>query len=118
MFTAYCIYRYPDSKVIIYTGDINASPSDIINRAQQRFDIKLPGEVEFVYLHKRPWLEPKRYPYFTLLGQSLGSIIVGIEALLLYLPGNTILFNEILGKVDGISPISVKLLSFLQNKIT
>jgi alpha-1,2-mannosyltransferase len=79
--------RYPDLKVVIYTGDINASPSDIINRVYQRFDIKLKSEIEFVYLHKRPWLEHKRYPYFTLLGQSLGSIIVGIEALLLYLPG-------------------------------
>jgi len=41
----------------------------------------LHKNLEFVYLHKRSYVEAKMYPYFTMLGQSLGSLILGIEAL-------------------------------------
>ncbi|KAL1117745.1 hypothetical protein AAG570_004060, partial [Ranatra chinensis] len=79
--------KYPDCKVVVYTGDINASPTEIIKRVHQRFEIKLDSEkLDFIYLHKRGWLEPKRYPYFTLLLQSLGSVIVGLEALCAFIP--------------------------------
>jgi alpha-1,2-mannosyltransferase len=40
------------------------------------------GKVKFVYLHKRRYVEASMYPYFTMLGQSIGSVILGIEALL------------------------------------
>ena len=33
--------------------------------------------LEFVYLHRRRWVEAEMYPYLTLLGQSLGSIWLG-----------------------------------------
>ena len=52
-------------------------------------------EIEIIYLHKRHWVEAKRYPYFTLLGQSIGSIILGIEALFAYIPGKNILIKII-----------------------
>ena len=37
--------------------------------------------VSFVYLKHRKWIEAKCYPYCTLLGQSLGSVFLGVEAL-------------------------------------
>lgn len=81
------MFSYPNVKIVIYTGDVNASPEEIIKRVETRLDIRLLREVEFVYLRRRKWLEHQRYPYLTLLAQSLGSLIVGFEALLLYLPG-------------------------------
>nr|BAN21210.1 glycosyl transferase [Riptortus pedestris] len=77
---------YPNVKIVVYTGDLNASPDEIIKRVYTRFNIKFLREVEFIYLHKRKWLEHKRYPYFTLLSQSFGSLVVGLEALYAYLP--------------------------------
>lgn len=78
--------RFPDLKVVVYTGDIDASPSEIISRVQQRLNITLLRNVDFVYLHNRAWVEADRYPYFTLLGQSLGSIVLGMEAMMAFVP--------------------------------
>lgn len=66
------IYRFKDLKVVVYTGDIDASPSEIIHKVENHLNITLPRPVDFIYLHKRAWVEADRYPYFTLLGQSLG----------------------------------------------
>ena len=50
---------------------------------QSYFSIQLPDPeaIQFVFLYKRRWIEAKSYPYFTMLGQSLGSILLGWEAL-------------------------------------
>ncbi|XP_073988862.1 ALG11 alpha-1,2-mannosyltransferase [Rhodnius prolixus] len=77
---------YPKVKVVVYTGDLNASPDEIIKRVKQRFNITFCRNIEFIYLHKRKWIQASKYPYFTLLGQSLGSVILGIEAMVSYLP--------------------------------
>jgi len=77
---------YPKVKIVVYTGDLEVSPDEIIKRTKQRFNITLPDSIEFVYLHRRRWVEAENYPYFTLLGQSLGSIVLGIEALRLFQP--------------------------------
>lgn len=74
-------------KIVIYTGDLDASPEEILKRAEQRFNIKLTDPVQFVYLRRRRWVEADMYPYFTLLGQSLGSIVLGAEALAAFVPG-------------------------------
>lgn len=84
--------RYPGTKVVVYTGDLEASPDEITNRVRQRLNIELPERVEFVYLHQRGWVEAAKYPTFTLLGQSLGSLILGMEALNAFLPGNLSFF--------------------------
>lgn len=78
--------RYPGTRVVVYTGDLEASPDEIINRVRQRLNIDLPQRVEFIYLHQRGWVEASKYPTFTLLGQSLGSLILGMEALNAFLP--------------------------------
>lgn len=78
--------RYPNVKCLVYTGDCDASNAEILQKARQRFNITLPRPVEFVFLRSRNWVEAKKYPIFTLLGQSFGSAILGFEALLAYVP--------------------------------
>jgi len=53
----------------------------MIERAKRRFNLDIAGSVDFVFLTQRGWVEASRFPRFTLLGQSLGSMILGMEAL-------------------------------------
>ncbi|GFN81682.1 GDP-man:man(3)glcnac(2)-pp-dol alpha-1,2-mannosyltransferase [Plakobranchus ocellatus] len=78
--------KYPNIQCVIFSGDTDATPDEILNKARQRFNIRLPGHVEFIFLKRRGWVEAVKYPYFTLLGQSLGSILLGMEALLTHVP--------------------------------
>ncbi|XP_065218571.1 GDP-Man:Man(3)GlcNAc(2)-PP-Dol alpha-1,2-mannosyltransferase [Planococcus citri] len=80
------IHKYPSVKIHLYTGDTNASPKEILQKVDKRFGIKLPESINFLYLHKRGWIEASKYPHFTLLGQSLGSIVLAFEALDLFVP--------------------------------
>ena len=74
--------RFPAEKIVIFTGDINSAPDQIISKAQQRFNIEINTEnLVFIYLHRRKWIEAETYPRFTLLGQSLGSMWLALEAL-------------------------------------
>jgi len=73
--------KYPSIQCVVYTGDNDATPEQILARARQRFNVVLPGDVHFVYLQSRDWVEASRYPHLTLLGQSLGSLVLGVEAL-------------------------------------
>lgn len=78
--------RYNFVRCVVYTGDPYVSGEEILRKARQRFNISLPRPVEFVFLKKRSWIEASTYPYFTLLGQSIGSMVLGWEALNCYLP--------------------------------
>ena len=71
--------RYPKScKFVVYTGDIGSAPDQMLARAKARFQIDLSEvKVEFVYLHQRMWVEARTFPRFTLIGQSMGSLILG-----------------------------------------
>lgn len=63
-------------------------PEQIVRNAKKRFNIEIFNEnLEFILLQKRHWVEAKKYPMFTLLGQSLGSIILGFEAIFKLVPG-------------------------------
>ncbi|XP_022091598.1 GDP-Man:Man(3)GlcNAc(2)-PP-Dol alpha-1,2-mannosyltransferase-like [Acanthaster planci] len=73
--------RYSFVKCVVYTGDTDVGGEEIIRKAKQRFNITLTKPVEFVYLKKRRMVEAETYPFFTLLGQSLGSMVLGWEAL-------------------------------------
>lgn len=87
--TDYCytaFFRYPDVRCVVYTGDCDASSHEILTKATQRFNITLPQPIHFVFLHSRRWVEAKKYPLFTLLGQSLGSLKLGMEALVSFVP--------------------------------
>ncbi|KAM4796656.1 GDP-Man:Man(3)GlcNAc(2)-PP-Dol alpha-1,2-mannosyltransferase [Rhinophrynus dorsalis] len=74
--------RYKDATYIVYTGDKDVSGEEILNGAIGRFNIKLSQPVKFIFLEKRRFVEDSLYPHFTLLGQSLGSIVLGWEALM------------------------------------
>jgi alpha-1,2-mannosyltransferase len=75
--------RFPAAKFVVYTGDLDAAPDQIVSRIRTRFNVAGVGEddVAFVYLHRRRFVEAEMYPAFTLLGQSVGSIWLGLEAL-------------------------------------
>ncbi|XP_049609892.1 GDP-Man:Man(3)GlcNAc(2)-PP-Dol alpha-1,2-mannosyltransferase [Syngnathus scovelli] len=77
---------YPDIDVVVYTGDLDVSANEIVDRARRRFNIVLPRPVHFVFLRLRLLVEPSLFPHFTLLGQSMGSIFLGWEALTEFVP--------------------------------
>jgi glycosyltransferase involved in cell wall biosynthesis len=72
-------------KVVVYCGDdpSKTSVDSSLEDARRRFGITIPPEldVEFVFVKRRHLLEPQRYKRFTMLGQSLGSMILAWECL-------------------------------------
>ena len=79
--------RYSFVRCVVYTGDEPSSrPESILNKVRERFAINLQSDVKFFYLARRGWVEASRWPRFTLLGQSIGSIILGLEALMTFAP--------------------------------
>ena len=73
-------------RCVVYSGDSDVTGEEILQRVWQRFHIRLTKPVEFVFLTRRNWVEASRYPYFTMLGQSFGSVVLGWEALMKYVP--------------------------------
>ncbi|KAH8299631.1 hypothetical protein KR044_003816, partial [Drosophila immigrans] len=79
--------KYDDIKIVIYTGDIDSTPSAILLKAKNVFNISFDvDQITFVFLKQRHWVEARKYPHFTLLGQSLGSIVMGLEAVCKFPP--------------------------------
>ncbi|KAH7706691.1 glycosyl transferase [Aphelenchoides avenae] len=75
-------FKDEDFQFCVYTGDTDATPADILAKAHKCFGVSLdPEELHFVYIRYRWLLEARYYPFFTLLLQSLGSMLVGLEAL-------------------------------------
>ena len=85
--------------IVLYTGDdlsfeeiskkikVNSIFNLITNKIQKKvFNIELERKIQIVVLKKRYLLESKRYKRFTLLLQSLASMIVGWEALSKFSP--------------------------------
>ncbi|XP_030614426.1 GDP-Man:Man(3)GlcNAc(2)-PP-Dol alpha-1,2-mannosyltransferase-like [Archocentrus centrarchus] len=78
--------RYPSVSFVVYTGDQGVTGEQILEGAQQRFSITLPRPVAFIFLRHRVLVEASSYPHFTLLGQSVGSMFLGWEALTAFIP--------------------------------
>ncbi|KAL4956960.1 hypothetical protein BDW69DRAFT_59002 [Aspergillus filifer] len=79
--------RWPNAVCAIYTGDLDVTKQALLERVQNRFNIKLHAPtVELLYLTTRKYVQSSMYPYVTLLGQSLGSLIVGYDAFNLLVP--------------------------------
>ncbi|KAF9453183.1 glycosyltransferase family 4 protein [Macrolepiota fuliginosa MF-IS2] len=77
----------PEIISVVYSGDIDATKDQILDKVKARFDIELdPLKIHFVFLHSRKWIEDSQWPYFTLLGQSLGSIYLAWEAMSILIP--------------------------------
>lgn len=81
------LIRYNGVKIYLYTGDTDATPTQILLKCRNNFNIHVdPERLEFVFLNQRKWIEAEKYPVMTLLGQSIGSIVLGFEALLKFQP--------------------------------
>ena len=81
-------FRYTNFRYIVYTGDTDATAEKILENVESRFNMRIsPDSVEFVFLNQRDWVESHHYPHLTLLCQSLGSVVLGFEALRKFVPG-------------------------------
>ncbi|XP_013782909.1 GDP-Man:Man(3)GlcNAc(2)-PP-Dol alpha-1,2-mannosyltransferase-like isoform X2 [Limulus polyphemus] len=78
--------KYSHVECTVYTGDSDVTSEEILAQAEARFNIHLTKPVQFVFLSRRRWVEASMYPYFTLLGQSLGSMYLALEALFKFVP--------------------------------
>mmetsp|Transcript_62963 Transcript_62963/g.147801 ORF Transcript_62963/g.147801 Transcript_62963/m.147801 type:complete len:494 (+) Transcript_62963:38-1519(+) len=78
--------KHPGVACVVYTGD-SVAPADLLTTARQRFGVDVDSSgVHFVFLTRRHWVEASSWPRFTLIGQSLGSLILGWEALCQFQP--------------------------------
>ncbi|KAG9046002.1 asparagine-linked glycosylation protein [Tulasnella sp. UAMH 9824] len=78
---AYLQRTEPDVICAIYTGDKDATKDQILAKAKARFDIDLsPHNLEFVWLNNRKQVDAATWPRFTLIGQSIGSVLLALEA--------------------------------------
>eukprot|EP00937_MAST-01D_sp_MAST-1D-sp2_P002118 g2118.t1 len=84
-------------RAVIYTGDVGVPSHAILARAKERFGVELGAakaasaggggknesklQIEFVTVTGRALLEAHNYPRFTMIGQSLGSMVLAWEAL-------------------------------------
>ncbi|KAJ5948511.1 Glycosyl transferase family 1 [Penicillium verhagenii] len=79
--------RWPKAVCAIYTGDHEANKTTMLERVENRFNIHLHAPtVVLLYLTTRKYVVSSSYPYMTLLGQSLGSLIVAYDAFNLLVP--------------------------------
>lgn len=79
--------RYPNALCVVYTGDHDASKEQILTNVQNRFNIYLnAARLNFLYLSTREYVLASKWPRFTLLGQSIGSLILGWDAFNLLVP--------------------------------
>ncbi|EEA27813.1 asparagine-linked glycosylation protein [Talaromyces marneffei ATCC 18224] len=79
--------RWPKAVCAIYTGDYDVTKAAMLEKVETRFNIKLHAPtVVLLYLSTRKYVQSSMYPHFTLLGQSLGSLIVAFDAFNLLVP--------------------------------
>ncbi|KAI1769777.1 glycosyltransferase family 4 protein [Hypoxylon cercidicola] len=79
--------RWPNAKIVVYTGDHDVSKDNMIARVKNTFSIDIhPPTIHFLYLSTRHWVLSSTWPHMTLLGQSLGSLIMGWDAFSLLVP--------------------------------
>ncbi|KAF8123271.1 UDP-Glycosyltransferase/glycogen phosphorylase [Boletus edulis] len=79
--------QHKDIICVVYSGDVDASKQQIIDKVKSRFAINLePSTLHFVFLESRGLVESSRWPRFTILGQSLGSMYLVWEAMSRFIP--------------------------------
>ncbi|OJJ47493.1 hypothetical protein ASPZODRAFT_64276 [Penicilliopsis zonata CBS 506.65] len=79
--------RWPKAICAIYTGDHEVNKAAMLERVENRFNISLHAPtVVLLYLTTRKYVVPSMYPYLTLLGQALGSLVVAYDAFNLLVP--------------------------------
>lgn len=79
--------RWPNAICAVYTGDHDIDRGVLVSTVKNRFNITLQEHsLVFIYLSRRRFVLANTYPSFTLLGQSLGSVILAYEAFQLLVP--------------------------------
>ena len=79
--------RWPKAICAIYTGDANIGKAAMLERVESRFNIQLHAPtIVLLYLSTRKYVNSSMYPHMTLLGQSLGSLVVAYDAFNLLVP--------------------------------
>ncbi|KAF2223272.1 alpha-1,2-mannosyltransferase ALG11 [Elsinoe ampelina] len=79
--------RYPKALCVVYTGDHDVDKRAMLQNVETRFNIRLHApRVVFLYLSTRHYVLASTWPHFTLLGQSLGSIVLAWDAFNLMAP--------------------------------
>ena len=78
--------EFPEYHVVVYTGDLQLTQDALIQNVLRTFKIHLKSKPHLVYLNNRWILEARFYPLFTLLLQSLGSLLLGLEAMIKFTP--------------------------------
>lgn len=72
---------FPQALIQIYTGDSESS-DEILSKTLSRFGLAVsPSNLSFVRLRTRRQVEASSWPRFTMIGQSLGSMLLAFEAL-------------------------------------
>ncbi|KAH6912589.1 mannosyltransferase [Coprinopsis sp. MPI-PUGE-AT-0042] len=67
--------KHPEVVSVVYSGDVDATKDQILDKVKSRFGIILdPTRLHFAFLRSRYLVEDTTWPRFTLLGQSLGSM--------------------------------------------
>lgn len=69
------------ARLVIYTGDVGVSAAAMRNKAESRFGVRVPADIELCYVRSRRLVEPALYPIATLVGQSVGSMLLAVECL-------------------------------------
>ncbi|CAF2521225.1 unnamed protein product [Rotaria sp. Silwood2] len=78
-----------DIQIIIYTGDIDITTEKILQCVKERFGIDMEfyeSSITFIYLRSRFLIEANYFKILTSLGQNIGSIILGFEAFIRFIP--------------------------------
>ncbi|TIB87243.1 hypothetical protein E3Q19_03674 [Wallemia mellicola] len=71
----------PSARIFIYTGD-SESKETLLSNVKNKMSIELnKNTIEFIRLRYRSLVDDKSWPYFTLLGQAIGSILLILEAM-------------------------------------
>ncbi|KAG8622760.1 hypothetical protein KVT40_009271 [Elsinoe batatas] len=79
--------RCPKALCVVYTGDHDVDKRAMLQNVETRFNIRLHApRVVFLYLSTRHYVLASTWPHFTLLGQSLGSIVLAWDAFNLMAP--------------------------------
>lgn len=68
-------------RCIVYTGDCDVTPFQILEKVNKQFKIAFQRPIAFIYLRLRFLVTAQQWPRLTLLGQSIGSMILAAEAL-------------------------------------
>jgi len=98
--------RYSFILCVIYTADPVDKKDEVIKGVKKTFNIQLPRSIEFIHLRSTNILHLKTWPLSTLLGQSITSMWVGMEAFSSFIPNvffdtTGLAFNLILFKWLG-----------------